>query len=317
MTDRSGGRRGRRSPGTRGVDWSKAFAIGGDGVPVARTPAQRARWGIHPHGQGRGLRLLRDVHRRPPPGWRVKIAITRDTPIELEVNVTGSLTNLKTAGSITLSHGKLGQAQWLANNIAGQVPARLLGQADLAVRPRRRGRHQDHAARRDRRAVRGRRHPVLRRGQGRVLRQRGLLELRPVAHRQLQPRLRRPGRLPPVQRRRDDDPGCPRRARQDRPRCGAGGRERTDQLRPRRPAAAARARHGHQGPQHRRQRDPHRFRPGSRRTARAATGASSRSSARPGSRRRSSASRPHSRARRSSTSPTTRRTPPGCGTFPG
>ncbi|MEP9365281.1 hypothetical protein ABLE68_20110 [Nocardioides sp. CN2-186] len=102
-----------------GVDWSKAFAIGGDGVPVARTAAQRASGGFTLKGKVEGYGYSA-TFTPSGSGMAVKIAITRDTPVELEVNVTGTLTNLRTAGSITVSKGKLGQAQWLANNLAGK-----------------------------------------------------------------------------------------------------------------------------------------------------------------------------------------------------
>ena len=101
-----------------GVDWSKAFAISGPGVPVARVPARRGG-GFTLSGKVEGYGYSA-TFTPSSTGMSVQIAITRDSPVELEIDITGTLTNLQTAGSMTLSHGAVDEAQWLANNIAGK-----------------------------------------------------------------------------------------------------------------------------------------------------------------------------------------------------
>ena len=49
----------------------------------------------------------------------VKIAITREKPIELEVSITGTLTSVRTAGSIGIKKSQLDRAQWAAKNVQG------------------------------------------------------------------------------------------------------------------------------------------------------------------------------------------------------
>mgnify|MGYP003707154071 CR=1 FL=1 len=98
--------------------WSRAFPVSGAGVPL-RTGARGEDGSFTLKGEIQGY------------GWSatftpsatamaVKIAITREKPIELEVNITGSLTNLRTAGSINVDQGKLDSAQWAANNVQGK-----------------------------------------------------------------------------------------------------------------------------------------------------------------------------------------------------
>ncbi|GAA1147540.1 hypothetical protein [Nocardioides aquiterrae] len=99
------------------LDWSHAFAISGSGVPVARTPARRGG-GFTLSGKVEGYGYSAKFTPSDT-GMAVSISITRDTPVELEVSITGTLSNLRTAGSITLAHGAVGEAQWLANDIAG------------------------------------------------------------------------------------------------------------------------------------------------------------------------------------------------------
>ncbi|ABL82313.1 MULTISPECIES: hypothetical protein [unclassified Nocardioides] len=100
------------------LNWAKAFPVSGAGVPL-RPGARAADGSFTLSGQIEGY------------GWSatftpsktamaVKIAITREKPIELEVSITGSLTNLRTAGAIDIDKGKLGSAQWAANNVKGK-----------------------------------------------------------------------------------------------------------------------------------------------------------------------------------------------------
>lgn len=100
------------------LDWTKAFVVRGAGVPM-RPVARAADGSFTLSGEVEGY------------GWsatfmpsktaiEVKIAITREKPIALEVNITGSLTGLRTAGAVAVDKGKLGSAQWAANNIQGK-----------------------------------------------------------------------------------------------------------------------------------------------------------------------------------------------------
>ncbi|WP_121251095.1 hypothetical protein [Nocardioides ferulae] len=100
------------------LDWSNAFPVSGAGVPV-RTAARAADGSFTLKGEVQGY------------GWSatftpsktamsVKIAITREKPIDLEVNITGTLGNLRTAGSIGIDQGRLGVARWAADNVQGK-----------------------------------------------------------------------------------------------------------------------------------------------------------------------------------------------------
>lgn len=101
-----------------GLDWSKAFAVKGNGVPVART-ADRGDPGFTLKGKVQGYGYSA-TFTPTAKGMTVKIAITRDTPVELEVSITGTLTDLRSTGSISVDHGSLDGAQWAAKNIAGK-----------------------------------------------------------------------------------------------------------------------------------------------------------------------------------------------------
>ena len=101
-----------------GVDWAKSFAVSGAGVPGTRTAA-RKNGAVTLSGKVQGYGYSA-TYTPSKTGIAVKISITRATPVDLEVTITGTLTNLKTAGSITLNRGQLTDAQWLANNIAGK-----------------------------------------------------------------------------------------------------------------------------------------------------------------------------------------------------
>jgi len=101
-----------------GLDWTKAFPVSGSGVPM-RPVARAADGSFTLSGEVEGY------------GWSatftpsktamaVKIAISREKPIELEVSITGSLTGLRTAGSVDVDKGRLGSAQWAANNVEGK-----------------------------------------------------------------------------------------------------------------------------------------------------------------------------------------------------
>ena len=50
----------------------------------------------------------------------VTITISKDSPVEVEAKITGTLGNLKTAGNISINKGKLASTKMLANNLKGQ-----------------------------------------------------------------------------------------------------------------------------------------------------------------------------------------------------
>jgi hypothetical protein len=50
----------------------------------------------------------------------VKITITKESPVEVEATITGTLNNLKTAGSISVDHGSLHTAKLVANHLSGE-----------------------------------------------------------------------------------------------------------------------------------------------------------------------------------------------------
>ena len=100
------------------LEWTKALPVSGAGVPL----------GTGARGEGGSFTLSGEIEGY---GWSatftpsktamaVKIAITREKPIELEVSITGSLANLRTAGSIDVDKGRLGAAEWAANNVKGK-----------------------------------------------------------------------------------------------------------------------------------------------------------------------------------------------------
>lgn len=100
------------------LDWTKAFPVSGAGVPM-RTGAR---------GEGGSFTLSGEVEgytwsatfTPSKTAMAVKIAISREKPVELEVSITGTLTTMRTAGSIDVDQGRLGSAQWAAKNIQGK-----------------------------------------------------------------------------------------------------------------------------------------------------------------------------------------------------
>ena len=99
------------------LDWSKAFPVTGAGVPVRTAPrAADGSFTLSGEVQGYGWTA---TFTPSPTAMAVKIAITREKPIDLEVSITGTLTNLRTAGSVGVDQGRLDSARWAAENVKG------------------------------------------------------------------------------------------------------------------------------------------------------------------------------------------------------
>lgn len=101
------------------VDWSRAFAVSGGAVPL-RPAGQRAAGAITLKGKVKGYEYSA-TFTPSATGMTVKIAITRESPVEVEISITGSLTDLSTVGSATVAQGQLSKAEWLAKNISGKL----------------------------------------------------------------------------------------------------------------------------------------------------------------------------------------------------
>ena len=99
------------------LDWTKAFPVSGAGVPMRPARAADGSFTLKGEVEGYGWSATFTPSKT---AMAVKIAITREKPIDLEVSITGSLTNLRTAGSIQVDQGRVGSAQWAANNIKGK-----------------------------------------------------------------------------------------------------------------------------------------------------------------------------------------------------
>lgn len=111
------------------INFTKGFALGGPAVPQARRADSLAgRFGLTPMADGGGFTLKGktdsydySVNFTPTKtGLAVKITISKDKPVEIEATITGTLKNLKTAGNISVNHGKLSSAKLLANSLQGQ-----------------------------------------------------------------------------------------------------------------------------------------------------------------------------------------------------
>ena len=100
------------------LDWTKAFPVSGAGVPL-RTGARRGDGSFTLSGEVEGYKWSA-TFTPSKTAMEVKIAITRERPIELEVSITGTLSSLRTAGSIAVDQGQLSSAQWAANNMKGK-----------------------------------------------------------------------------------------------------------------------------------------------------------------------------------------------------
>ncbi len=115
----------------KAIDFSRGVVLGGAAVPP------EARVGVHvPLLQRAGLQPLSrragvtikgtvegytwEVTFTPSAtGVAVEVKITRASPVELSVSVSGTLDNLRTGGTIAVTDGQVSQAQMLANNLQG------------------------------------------------------------------------------------------------------------------------------------------------------------------------------------------------------
>jgi hypothetical protein len=123
------------------LDWSKSldfkdgFGVGGPAVPETRADARTSglgglagMFGLAPMRGSGGLTFKGKLDgykysinfKQEKNSLAVKITISRDKPIDLEVSITGTLDNLKTAGNVSVKHGKFGSAKMLANNLKGK-----------------------------------------------------------------------------------------------------------------------------------------------------------------------------------------------------
>jgi RNase P/RNase MRP subunit p29 len=117
----------------KSVDFSKGFGIGGSAVPPEPSaPSQvassiPARFGMVPMAAG-GITLKGKTKsydysvnfKSAGKEVAVTITISKDSPVEVEAKITGTLGNLKTAGNISINKGKLSSAKMLANNLNGE-----------------------------------------------------------------------------------------------------------------------------------------------------------------------------------------------------
>ena len=115
------------------IDFSKAFVVGGAAVPPESGPTRAssslaAKFGMTPLAAAGEVKVTGKVdgydwevafkHEGKSVG--VSVTITRKRPVKLDVTITGTLDNLKTAGNISINKGTLSKAKLLANNLQGQ-----------------------------------------------------------------------------------------------------------------------------------------------------------------------------------------------------
>jgi RNase P/RNase MRP subunit p29 len=117
----------------KSVDFAKGFGIGGSTVPPEASapsrgePSLAARFGMVPMAAG-GITLKGKTKsydysvnfKSTGKQVAVTITISKDSPVEVEAKITGTLDNLKTAGNISINKGKLASTKMLANNLKGQ-----------------------------------------------------------------------------------------------------------------------------------------------------------------------------------------------------
>lgn len=117
------------------VDFAKGFAVSGGAVPKGLRPAAvpggidpavAQRFGARPMGAG-GITLKGKIDgygysinfKQVGAALSVAITISMSNPVDLEVTITGTLHNLRTAGNIAVNKGKLSNAKVLANSLQG------------------------------------------------------------------------------------------------------------------------------------------------------------------------------------------------------
>jgi hypothetical protein len=117
------------------INFAKGFGVGGTAVPDAQTAHLRraqssselSKFGLVPLAGSKGITFKGKTHSYKysvnfkPSGSSVAVTITisRDTPIDLEAKITGTLDNLSTGGDIAVDKGSVAGAKMLANHLKG------------------------------------------------------------------------------------------------------------------------------------------------------------------------------------------------------
>ena len=113
------------------IDFTRGLVLSGDGVPPqARVGVDRPlaqRFGLRPLSRAGGTKVSGKVDgyeweatfTPTTTGLTVEVTITRASPVELAVTVSGTLDNLRSGGTIEVQNGQLAQAQMVANDLKG------------------------------------------------------------------------------------------------------------------------------------------------------------------------------------------------------
>ena len=113
------------------IDFTKGLVLSGDAVPPqARIGVDRPlteRFGLQPLARRGSTKVSGKLDgyeweatfTPTTTGLTVEVTITRPSPVELAVTISGTLDNLNSGGSIQVQNGQLSQAQMTADNLKG------------------------------------------------------------------------------------------------------------------------------------------------------------------------------------------------------
>ncbi|WP_310963759.1 hypothetical protein [Nocardioides terrisoli] len=112
------------------IDFKKGFVIGRSAVPPEareRAGSVASKLGMVPLSTPGGVKVSGSVEgydfeatfTQEKSAVAVSITVSRKTPVKLDVTLTGTLDNLRTAGNVSVSKGRLTRARMLANHLRG------------------------------------------------------------------------------------------------------------------------------------------------------------------------------------------------------
>jgi hypothetical protein len=122
----------------KAVSFTNGFVIGGSAVPTTARPAGRptgtvaslleSRFGAVPLGGGHSVTVKGKTHSysfsatftSSAKSVSVKFTIGKSSPVEVNVNVTGTLQNLSSTGSVAVKNSHFASAKLLANHLTGK-----------------------------------------------------------------------------------------------------------------------------------------------------------------------------------------------------